>query len=158
MEYPNRLAVEGETLVLHRFRSGSLGLASARECCAAAQKPASSRTFWGAVKDFFNPPEVRSAPAVCIPPGARLILHDISTRVQKEFSIGACEEVAFVQLTAMANFYRDGVRFRTGDTLRLQDLLEGQRVDVIDLGNDLSEEPDAWPLYDTEPASIHRRR
>ena len=32
MEYPNRLATEGEVLAVYRFRSGSLGLASLAEC------------------------------------------------------------------------------------------------------------------------------
>ncbi len=141
MEFPNRLAVEGESLVVHRFRSGSLGLASPSDCCPRIENPSRSRTFWAAVKEFFNPPIPVSGPAVCIPPGARLILHDVPRRVQNDFAVGECEEVTFVQLSEMANFYRDAVRFRTGDTLRLQDLLEGQQVDVVDLGYDAIEEP-----------------
>ena len=50
---PNRLAVEGEQLVVHRFSTGSVGLAS--PCSSLSSKET----------------------AVCIPPGARLRLRDI---------------------------------------------------------------------------------
>lgn len=39
----------------------------------------------------------------------------------------------FVQIGAPAHNYRDAVRFRHGGEVRLQQLREGQRVEVLDL-------------------------
>ena len=66
---PNRLAVESEELVVHRFSTGSIGLASP---CASV----SSR--WSAKQN----------PAVCVPPGARLILLDVPKRLQHDMVVG----------------------------------------------------------------------
>lgn len=140
MEFPNRLAVDGEVLVVHRFRSGSLGLAAPVDCDAAGNI-ARTRTFWGLVKELFFLPEPPQTPAVCIPPGARLILHDVPTALQKQLGVNAVEEVTFMQTSAIENRHRDAVRFRTGQTLRLQELTVGQRVMVIDMGNSFEEEP-----------------
>ena len=87
-------------------------------------------------------PEVPKTPAVCIPPGARLILHDVPARMQKDLNLDAEEEVKFVQLSATENQHRDAVLFRNGSKLRLQELTVGQRVEVIDLGNSELEMPE----------------
>jgi hypothetical protein len=141
MEYQNRLAVEGEVLMVHRFQSGSLGLASPEDHCRIDFKPARVRNFWGAVREFFHPAPAPSAPAVCIPPGASLILHDVTPQVQKALGVCADEDVRFVQMSAASHTYRDAVRFRNGQTLCLQELREGQRVKVVDLGYSTPEEP-----------------
>ena len=109
---PNRLAVEGEQLVVHRFSTGSLGLAS----------PCSSLLSNG-------------TPAVCIPPGARLLLRDIPVGLQQECAIRDAEDVTFVQQSAEAFMYRDAVRFQNGREILLQRLKCGQRVDVLDLSS-----------------------
>jgi hypothetical protein len=140
MEFPNRLAVDGEFLVVHRFRSGSIGLAAPVDC-RESEKPRCKRTFWGVVKELFFLPEPPQTPAVCIPPGAHLVLHDVPASLQKQLRVGAAEEVTFLQTSALENRHRDAIRFRTGHTLRLQELTVGQRVQVLDLGNSLEEEP-----------------
>jgi hypothetical protein len=111
---PNRLAVEGEQLVVHRFSTGSLGLAS----------PCSSLLSKG-------------TPAVCIPPGARLRLRDIPEDLQIRFSLNATEEVTFVQQSAEAYQYRDAVGFQNGHEILLQRLRWGQQVDVLSLSSDV---------------------
>ena len=65
MAVPNRLAREGEELVVHRFPTGSLGLAAPADVKRAAQ-PCSPvrRSFWSAVRDFFDPPKMDPVPAV----------------------------------------------------------------------------------------------
>jgi hypothetical protein len=141
--YPNRLAVDGEELVVHRFGGASLGLASpsdlhpvinASSCEAAAKKPWS----WTAIKEWFNAnrpqwqPDKRT-PAVCVPPGARLVLKDIPKGLQRELGIGESEEVKFVEISAEVNTYRDAIRFKNGRQLLLQALREGQRVTVLSL-------------------------
>jgi len=108
---PNRLAVEGEELVVHRFHTGSIGLASP---CAAASR------WWSA----------KQTPAVCVPPGARLILHDVPERLQHNLTVGPIEEVTFLQLSATPYQFRDAVRFTDGQEIRLQELSEGMRVRV----------------------------
>jgi len=140
MVVPNRLARCGEELVVHRFPTGSLGLASPADLAECAKPSMHSRNFWTAVKEFFNPPEPRkTVAAVCIPPGARLMLHDIPARLQDHLGVGPDEEVTFAQISATVNTYRDAVRFERGGTVRLQELREGQRVEVLDLS--MAEEP-----------------
>jgi hypothetical protein len=135
MNIPNRLAREGEELVAHRFGSGSMGLASNADLHPSLDPPApSTRRFWSAVRQFLNPPVATTVPAVCIPPGARLVLKDIPTQIQRDLAVGAVEEVAFTQLTAASHSYRDAMRFRNGKELLLQRLREGQRVKVLTLG------------------------
>ena len=117
---PNRLAVEGEQLVAYRFSTGAIGLTS----------PAASRwRFWS-----------KQTPAVCVPPGARLLLRDIPKNLQRQFDVEATEEVTFVQLSAEAYQYRDAVRFRNGRKVLLQWLRCGQCVEVLSLCSENSRE------------------
>jgi hypothetical protein len=158
MEFPNRLAVEGEVLVVHRFRSGSLGLASPEECDRVRMKPSQKKTLWEIVKDLLFLPEPPQTPAVCIPPGARLMMHDVPASLQKQLAIGVDEEVTFMQTSAAENRHRDAVRLRNGHVLRLQELMVGQRVQVVDLGNSAEEEPDALTDLQSTPAGTGNRR
>jgi hypothetical protein len=112
---PNRLAVEGEQLVAYRFSTGSMGLKS---------RDASLWRLWF---------KQTGAICVCVPPGARLLLRDISANLQRELDVQATEEVTFVQLSAEAYRYRDAVRFRNGREVLLQRLKCGQRVNVLSL-------------------------
>src|SRR6266704_1620122 len=123
----NRLAEEGETLVVHRFYTGSKGLTS---------------------PDYLKPPEqpkglmaflrkIVAAPskecAVCIPDGAKLVLLGISPALQQTYGLCGNEAATFRQLSADASTYRDAVEFKNGVKRRLQDLEEGQRVQVLAL-------------------------
>jgi hypothetical protein len=157
MAVPNRLAREGEDLVAHRFPTGSLGLASPADIKRIADPPAPApRSFWCAVKDFFNPPKTEPVPAVCIPPGARLRLADIPARLQHDLGVGPVEDVTFTQLTAAVNSYRDAVRFPNGREVRLQELREGQRVTVLDLS--VAEELDLERLREERAEFTYRLR
>ncbi|HEX3877244.1 MAG TPA: hypothetical protein VHW24_09675 [Bryobacteraceae bacterium] len=155
MAVPNRLAREGEDLVSHRFPTGSLGLASPADV-NRVPAPKARRGFWAAFKEFFQPAETTAVCAVCIPPGARLHLQDISTRLQTEMGVGPCEEVTFTQLTAAAHSYRDAVRFSNGREVRLQELREGQRVRVLDLS--MAGELDLERLREESPELAFSRR
>ena len=139
MSLPNRLAVAGEELVVHRFELGSMGLASASDVCRSRQVPEiRERGFWAQLKRFFFPPVLDQCPAVCIPPGARLLVRDIPERVQRELKIAEpAQEVVFTQLATVG--FRDAIRFPNGKELLLQRLAEGQRVRVLALSSD---EPD----------------
>ena len=133
MAVPNRLAQEGEELVAHRFPTGSLGLASPADLKRDARPPAAPRTLRNVLVSFFNPPQIDPVCAVCIPPGARLNLHDLPIRLQRQYEVGADESVTFTQITAASHSYRDAVRFSNGRVLRLQELSEGLHVTVLDL-------------------------
>ncbi len=133
---PNRLAVQGEELVTHRFYSGSLGLASPLDL-RPAEGPGHARKggFWSTLKQIFTLPNESTVPAVCIPPGARLIVEDIPQTLQQELQVSATEEVTFAQLSATAYTYRDALRFKNGQEVLLQRLPEGQYVWVLDLSS-----------------------
>jgi hypothetical protein len=157
MAVPNRLAREGEDLVAHRFPTGSLGLASPCDLKRAIDPPAPARkNFWRAVVEFFNPPKSEPVPAVCIPPGARLELQDISVRLQQELNVSTVERVTFTQISAAVNSYRDAVRFGNGREVRLQELREGQRVRVLDLSS--AEELDLDRLREERAEFSYRLR
>jgi len=138
---PNRLAVEGEQLIVYRFSGGSIGL-TARDC--GVNRPATQakrRVPWwsfSAIKSWLDAQRVELSriPAVCVPPGARLVLRDIPKDLQHAFDVTETEEVKFVQLSANEYTYRDAVRFSNGRELLLQRLHAGQRVDVLNLGCD----------------------
>ena len=119
-----RLAVEGEQLIVYRFPTGTLGLTSPTELENRKQE---TSAWW-------SPSHSRQVPcAVCIPPGARLRLHDIPERLQRQLGVGTSEEVVFIQTSAMAGRHRDGVQFQNKQETLLQHLAEGQRADVLSL-------------------------
>ena len=67
--FPNRLARKGEQLVIRRFPTHTIGLApvhrSWKEILFAA-----------------------AVPALCVPPGATLLLHDIPVSIQRSLGVG----------------------------------------------------------------------
>ena len=134
MAVPNRLAHEGEELVTHRFPTGSLGMAALADVRAAtAPHQPGRQTVGRKIRAFFDPTAAPAVCAVCLPPGARLLISDIPPRLQDQWGVGAREEAVFTQTSAAVNTYRDAVRFSGGCTVRLQEFREGMRVRVIDL-------------------------
>ena len=126
----NRLAKEGETLIVHRFHTGSKGLTSP-EYLQLSPAPRGMLAF---LKSMFAP-ELREC-AVCIPDGARLKLDGISQTLQEVHCLSATEAVTFRQLSANSATYRDAVEFENGVKLRLQELEEGQSVLVLTLSSE----------------------
>jgi hypothetical protein len=129
----NRLAEEGETLVVYRFLTGSKGLTS-----PGYVKPTLPRKGWlAAIKKFFAAdPQVC---AVCVPDGAKLIVHGIPQQLQEAHGISASEAVIFRQLSLEVHTYRDAVEFKNGVRVRLQELEEGQRIAVLALSPEEAE-------------------
>jgi hypothetical protein len=136
MGVPNRLAREGEDLVVYEFRTGSRGLTPGTSVTNTDTQM--RYQSFSVVKRLFGNLEPERV-AVCLPPGARLLVSDIPKDVQNSFAVGTSEEVTFTQLTATANAYRDAVRFTNGREILLQRLNQGQRVRVLQLS--LAEEP-----------------
>ncbi len=146
MAIPNRLAVSGEDLVVHRFEAGSvIGLASPCDIRRRREyRKVPSHGFWPRLKELFDPPDAPVIPAVCIPPGARLLVYDISAKLRHECGLHEeVGEVVFTQITATANTFRDAVRFHNGVEILLQRLDVGQRVRVLSLSS--AEEPETAP-------------
>jgi len=150
-EYKNRLAQEGETLVVHRFMSNTQGLISPADSQATTNDKTDQRRpgFWSSLKDFFSEP-TEKAVAVCVPPGARLLLQDIPARLQRKLNVREEEEVVFTQLSAEAYKHRDAVRFGNGREILLQELREGQRAFVISVSL-----PDELPEREEAFAATH---
>jgi hypothetical protein len=138
-EVPNRLAVEGEQLVTYRFRTGSVGLAAPADI-AAANRPKPQGfchgSWWPTLKTWLNLQiELDQTPAVCIPPGAHLFMNHIPKGLRRKFALEAEEDVTFVQLSANAYRYRDGIRFRNGKLVLLQEITEGACFEVLSLAS-----------------------
>jgi hypothetical protein len=126
--FPNRLASDGETLVVQRFSSGCIGLASACDLPATAPVNAS---VWQTLKSWFVPRLRRESVAVCMPHGSRLVLSSIPVKTRRQWGLLENEEVTFVQRSGGEFTYRDGVRLRSGVELSLQSVPPGVRVQVL---------------------------
>ena len=135
MALKNRLAVDGEELLVHRFIAGPIGLVSATE---VHNVPQLRHRLWEKVKQFFHGGNDRAFCVVCIPPGARLMLRDIPAKLQKEIGLDRdVEQVIFTQLGTVG--FRDAIRFRNGREVLLQRLTDGQRVRILSLECSVSE-------------------
>ena len=142
----NRLAVEGERLFVHRFHTGSRGLASAADLRALENPtPAGDGVFarfryWIEILGRPGSEELmRMLPAVCIPPGARLYVEGIPAKLQEECKVGEAEEVVFTQVSLDPFEYRDAFRFENGREALIQRFNERTWVEVLSLR--LVEEP-----------------
>ena len=93
--YRTRPAQNGEKYVITRFEGGSVGLASPGDCSTA----------------------------VCVPSDTQLRLEGIPEALQNKFGVGPYEEVTFVHLDH--GRYRDGIKFRNGAEVTLQQLEPG---------------------------------
>jgi hypothetical protein len=143
-EFPNRLAREGEELITYRFPSGSMGLVSlvelenARSRESAQDKPSRNR-LWGAATIHFDllsqfrPSALSNVCAICVPPGARLILKDISAEMQSTLGLSREEGGKFTETSAETHRHRDAITLSNGCVIPLQQLREGQRVEVLSL-------------------------
>jgi len=128
---PNRLAVEHEELVIHRFRTLTIGLASQREI-QQAEASWRRRDWWSRVRDVLTmtPCEVT---AVCVPPGAWLILKDVPKDIRLKFGVQSSVTVQFIQTSVAENMHRDAVQFCNGRSISLQSLRPGMRAEILSL-------------------------
>ena len=87
----NRLAVEGETLIVHEFHTGSKGLTS-QEYLKPAPRP---KGLLAVLKSVGGINSSLQECAVCIPDGARLTLEGISEKLQEAYHLSSVEKVTF---------------------------------------------------------------
>jgi hypothetical protein len=170
MKIRNRLAVEGEELVAHKFRSGSIGMVSRsdfRRWQTAAQaelgpaSPAQGETtngFWQSIKNFFMEfltfygfvsPVAQSSdgepgPVVAIPSEALLRVFGISPELQRQYHLSLFEDALFTEMWR-SGLRQDGLCFGNGVTIPLQQLREGQKVKVLRRSWAESLDPDPEP-------------
>jgi len=141
----NRLAEEGEDLVLYKFETGSFDFASAadlRECEAKSEKDSSS--IWAVMKDWlFLPRHSARVPAICVPPGAQLLLRDIPANVQASLCIRLSEIAIFTELHARSYHFRDVLLLPNATRVLLQDLPEGLHAVVLSMSSDTSAKEEA---------------
>jgi hypothetical protein len=136
MSLPNRLAVCGEDLVVHRFISGAMGLASPAEVCQVHEKQTTEVPgFFAKIKNFLYPPDDPPCTAVCLPPGAHLLVRNIPESIQRTAGIqSTVEEVVFTQTDTVG--FRDTFQFPNGTEILVQRLSEGMRVTVLALSSE----------------------
>src|SRR5260370_18542835 len=97
MSIPNRLAVEGEDVVTYRFHSGSIGFASESDVrrMAGSNDPR-ARGHWLSPKSYStNSPLAEPVCAVCLPPGARLLLLVNPAQLQHNPEVSSSGGVSF---------------------------------------------------------------
>jgi hypothetical protein len=126
----NRLAEQGEVLVVHRFHTGSKGLTSL-EYLKPTEQPKGFMAFL--TRTFGAQSRIC---AVCIPDGAKLVLRAISPTFLRAHGLSSTESVTFRQVSANAETYRDAIEFNNGVKVCLQDLEEGQSVEVLALSSE----------------------
>ena len=126
----NRLAKEGEVLVVHRFFTGSKGLTSPEYT-----KPTAQPKGWVATLKKFFAAETQAC-AVCVPDGAKLMVYGIPLSLQAAHGLSSNEAVTFRQLSLEVHTYRDALEFQNGVIVRLQELHDGQRVEILALSSE----------------------
>jgi hypothetical protein len=149
----NRLAVEGERLFVHRFHTGSKGLASAADLRALENQIPAPAGIWARARywiESLGKPSsqdlMKLLPAVCVPPGARLYVEGIPKDLQETYGLAEAEEAIFTQISLDPFEYRDAFRFKDGPELLIQRFDEQTRVEVLCLR--LVEEPAAGISYE----------
>lgn len=143
----NRLAEEGEELELHRFPTGTLGFASVHDLEQIQEAEDGPRGFWNTLSTWFAPRPC-TAPAVCIPPGAKLMLTEVPASHPRIPLLRPPELVTFTELSNRANTYRDAIVRSDGQSILLQRLPEGVRALVLTLAADVAEEePMLQPVH-----------
>jgi hypothetical protein len=127
-----RLAREGEHLIVHRFSTGTRGLVAQAEVTPPVVSEDPQR-WWQAVAHWLGEHTRPEPCAVCIPPGATLLLRDVPLRTQRSLNISANEEVTFTQVSADWDGHRDAIRLGNGAEFLLQKLPVGQQVQIVTL-------------------------
>jgi hypothetical protein len=150
MGLPNRLAVSGEELIVHRFPTGTMGLISSSDGRKLQKATTQPTGLWERIIHFLSRRQFPRCAAVCIPPGARLFVRDISLNLRREFGLqGDVQQGVFTQTEAGIGF-RDAIHFPNGRDISLQRLQEGQRIRVRSLSSpeegSLVESPVEEPL------------
>jgi len=146
----NRLACESDDLVLHRFDTGSLGFCAVAELRQEMSRSRVARG-WSSFLRWMFPRKKCGLTAVCVPPGARLLIAEVPKASQPGCGLFELETVEFTQLSEKSYAYRDALRLPDGEAVLLQRLPEGLRVTVMALApvEEVLETPMSEPVEQT---------
>jgi len=136
----NRLACESDDLVLHRFDTGSLGFCAAAELRQEMNRSALARG-WSSFVRWLVPRRQCGLTAVCVPPGAQLLVSAVPKNARVGLEMLELETVVFTQISERSYAYRDALRLPDGEEMLLQKLPEGLRITVMSLAPMLALEP-----------------
>jgi len=140
---PNRLATEGDELIVHRFPTSSIGLAPAADVQTDSSDSPGDQSLWRRMMALLTLPRFcPNIQAVCVPPGASLMLRNIPSDLQRKWDVGEEETVLFTQTSAEFKTYRDTICFRNGRRISLQHLREGLLIKVVSLGGETAGDQD----------------
>lgn len=154
---PERLAVEGEELVAHRFRTGLVRMVSrsdyrrwmiVAETCgldgyeAVASPPNPLlrwfRNVWWALVTLFHwfgeallLSDDEPGPVVAFPSDALVRVYGISPEMQEQYHLNAIEDALSLEISPLIGRSRDALCFGNGVMVTLQALREGQRVKIL---------------------------
>lgn len=145
MALPNRLAVAGEELVTHRFGTGAIGFISTSDRGKASQFRC--KDLIATIFHWRHHAHSRYT-AVCLPPGSRLAVLSVPSRLSAVFDITLTQEVVFTQ-TSPGPGFRDAIRKPDGKEILLQQLQDGFQVRVLSLSADEDAVPDLEEVFRT---------
>ena len=144
MALPNRLAVSGEELVTYRFGTGAIGFVSTFDCGKASQSK--SKDLIERIFRWLNHPQSHYT-AVCLPPGARLAVLSVPSRLSAVFGgTTPTHEVVFTQ-TSPGPGFRDAIRTPHGKEILLQQLQDGFQVRVLSLSSEEDTVPEMEEVF-----------
>jgi len=127
MAIPNRLAEEGESLVAHRFPTGSVGFASPEDLCKTVQ--------WQGARPLGFSAQNKLGSGGLRPTRCPLDVARYSGTSAARSRSGCGRGSHLYPACPTAYTYRDAIRFANGQEILLQELGEGQQVKVLDLSS-----------------------
>ncbi len=132
---PNRLAEDGETVVLHKFGTGTIGFASVMD---VPPKQIAKATGWKGFcvgfKSLFTPRSCPVVPAVCMPPGTRLMITEMPSESSRRLWLRPGDSAIVTEITSQSYSYRDALILPNGRCVLLQELPEGMKAMVVSTG------------------------
>ncbi len=134
--FRNRLARDGEEVIAYRFSTGCTGFAGVLDVSAQPSPKPHLGICWPQLKSWFFPRRHDGPTAVCVPPGATVRLDPVESKLRMRLGLEESEDAVFIQVTDDEFSYRDGLRFRNGRQILLQELRTGQRVRIRSIGGE----------------------
>jgi hypothetical protein len=145
---PNRLAEDGETVFLHRFGTGSIGFASVADVPPVQITSASKwQSICTGMKSFLLPRSRPTVPAVCMPPGSRLMVTSVPADLLRPHGFKPGDTVTTTEITSQSYTYRDGLVLPNGRCVLLQELPEGIQAVVLSTALEPVEDPTTAEVF-----------
>jgi hypothetical protein len=132
----SRPVMDCEQLVVHKFTNGVVALAAAADVNGTVTSRISiPRACWRKLTSWFRggPSASIPIPEVVVPPGTYLILKSIPSALRQRYGVEQDEGVVFVLRSDAAGRIIGALQCNNGAQIRLQDLREAQRLEVLSL-------------------------